>query len=86
MSDDSTGIFIYDAYIRILRVKSAGLLEEWEKWFTPTPFQCLKINQRDNSKRRLTLKHLSSAFVIIATGWVFSILVFVIENFTSFLR
>ena len=55
----------YFTCIRILRLREAeaGLIAEWDKWYTPSASKCMKINQR-NYMPRLSLKHLSSPFVI----------------------
>ena len=64
---------------RILRLKAGGLLEEWEKWYVPTPSKCLDRNQRVRNQR-LSTKHLNSAIVILITGCALSTVVCVIEK------
>ena len=65
---------------RILRIKEAGLLSEWENWYVPKKTKCMQINQRDRKIPRISIGHLGSAFVILLAGYVISILVFIIEK------
>lgn len=64
---------------RILRFQQSGLTGFWESWYVPTSKRCTEINRRDKIPR-LTIGHLSSAFVILFIGYVFSLLVFFFEK------
>ena len=66
-------------FVRILRLQEAGLLVEWEKWYVPSTSKCMKINQRKGMPR-LSIKHLSSAFIILIAGYLISLVVFVTET------
>ena len=68
---------------RILRLREAGLLSEWEKWYIPLPSKCMELNKRID-KPQLSLKHLSSAFVILIVGCVLSTIVFILEMMPIF--
>ena len=63
----------------ILRLHETGLLAEWEKWYVPSVSKCMKVNER-NGNPRLSLKHLSSAFVLLVTGCLVSFVAFVAER------
>ena len=57
---------------RILRLHETGLLAQWEKYYIPSTSKCMEINQR-NGMPRLSMKHLSSAFVILIVGFLISL-------------
>ena len=71
--------FIFTRFVRTLRLQEAGLLVEWEKWYAPSASKCMKVNER-NGIPRLSLKHLSSAFVILIASYVISLTAFAAEN------
>ena len=63
-------------------MQETGLFAEWEKLYVPlqSESKCMKINQRDDKPRVLSLKHLSSAFAILIAGYLTSLVIFVVEN------
>ena len=72
--------FVYlRLFFRILRLRESGLVDEWYKWYVPSISKCMKVNQR-NRMPRLSIKHLSSAFVILAAGYIISFSVLVAER------
>ena len=73
------------AFYRILHLHDTGLLDLWEKWYTPSNLKCLKLNQRRGIPR-LSLGHLSSAFVILVAGYLVSMFVFLAEKLIHFQR
>ena len=66
-------------FSRILRLIETGFVSEWKKWYVPTPSNCMEINKRVK-KPKLSIKHLSGAFVILSIGCFLSTVVFVLEN------
>ncbi len=59
-----------------------GLAKYWLKNYQPSPKGCLLQDYKENvpSIRVLTLKDLSSAFVLLLLGLSLSLLVFLIEK------
>ena len=71
---------------RILRLQEAGLLGgEWEKWYIPPSLKCMKVNELIGVPR-LSLKNLSSPFIILIAGYILSFIVFVSEKIIRFHR
>ena len=70
---------------RILQLKSAGLINLWETWYIPTVRKCTEINNK-RKKNRLSLNHLSGAFLILAIGSVCSLVAFLVEKLFSLFR
>ena len=74
---------------RILRLQEAGLLcGEWEKWYVPSASKCMKVNEI-NGITRLSLKNLSSPFVILIDPdcrLPSSLVVFIVEKLIGFHR
>ena len=79
---------IYFLRFRILRLREAGLLSdgvEWGKWSSSS--RCMKVNELKGGNRlSLSLKHLSSPFVILAAGYLLALIVFVSEKIIRFHR
>ena len=73
------------AFLRILRLRETGLVGEWEKRYVPSASKCMKINERKGISR-LSLKHLSSAFVILIGGCLISLAAFIVEKLARFRR
>ena len=72
--------------LRILRLQEAGLLRgEWEKWYIPSSSKCMKVNEL-HGVPRLSLKNLSSPFIILIAGYILSFIVFVLEKIIRFHR
>ena len=61
-------------------MKDFGLFIEWGNRYVPSPSKCMELKQRDKKPPRLSIGHLSSAFVILLAGYALSILVFLIEK------
>ena len=59
-----------------------GLVRHWIKSYQPSPKGCLLEDYKKNvpAIRVLTLKDLSSAFVVLLMGCALSLLVFLIEK------
>ena len=78
-------IFVLHSFVllRTLRLQEAGLINEWYKRYVPSASKCMKVNERNN-KPRLSIKHLSSPFVILATNYLLSLLVFIAEKLIRF--
>ena len=72
-------------YFRLLRLQAAGLFGEWEKWYLPSTSKCTKVNERKEMPR-LSLKNLSSAFVLLIAGYLLSLAVFITEKLIRFHR
>lgn len=70
----------------ILELRATGLMDEWNKKFNPEPTECLmKYKEKANDKTRLSLRNLTSAFVLVVFGWVLSTIIFVAELVRRFL-
>ena len=65
---------------RILRFAQAGLYDFWEDWHSPWPRKCMEINKKRKTASRLSLAHLSSAFLLLCIGYGISLVVFVWEK------
>ena len=79
-------IFVLHPFVllRTLRLQEAGLINEWYKRYVPSASKCMKVNERNN-KPRLSIKHLSSPFVILATGYLLSLISILRRKTYSFL-
>ncbi len=66
--------------LRILRIREGGLVDFWIHMYTPPPSKCMEINQRDPLKQ-MSIRNFSSAFTILISGYILSVLVFVLEIF-----
>ena len=60
-------------------VQEAGLIGEWYNWYLLSASKCMNLNERKRIPR-LSMKHLSSAFVILIAGYVASLVAFVGEK------
>ena len=69
---------------RILRLTDMGLILLWQRWYMPTPSKCVKLNQEEKKPPRLSIGHLSSAFVILFVGYALSLLVYLTEKILHF--
>jgi len=71
--------------IRLLKMETAGLLNLWRKQFTADPSRCLNNKnsdaQKGEEKPRLSIVHLSGAFVLLAAGFIISGITFIFEYF-----
>jgi ionotropic glutamate receptor len=58
-----------------------GLLEEWTNKFNPVSIECSAAltKKKKNGKPQISLKNLTSAFILLIFGICLSILVFVAE-------
>ena len=57
-----------------------GLLEEWTNKFNPVSRECsLKKKKKKNGNPQISLKNLTSAFILLIFGICFSFLIFVAE-------
>ncbi len=69
-----------------------GLMDHWETWFRSIPEQCLgyienKVKRTKEVKPgRISLRNLTSAFIILLIGYCLSILAFVGEYVIYFAR
>ncbi len=72
-------IFILFRCFRILRLIHAGLINEWEKWYVSIPSKCMEINKR-KKKPQLSIRHLSSPFLILIAGYLLAFAVFLLEK------
>ncbi len=73
----------YDVY-RVLKADEFGLMKYWQKTKEATyAARCINKNQATDDGTPLTLKNLSSAFIILPLGWLLSLLVFLIEKLYS---
>ena len=68
-------------------MEQAGLIDYWWRQYSPAdPTPCLASNYHKKRKgegedrKRLTLKSLSGAFIILIAGYILSVLVFIIER------
>ena len=70
-----------------MRMSQAGLIRRWEKQYRPNVRQCTEINvKHKNDKNRLSklsMGHLSGAFIALLTGYVASFTVFIGERIVS---
>ncbi len=61
-------------------MQQSGLLEEWTNKFNPVSIECsLKKTKKKNGNPQISLKNLTSAFILLIFGICLSILVFVAE-------
>lgn len=67
---------------RTLRIHQTGLSVFWESWYAAKPWRCMEINHRAKLPR-LSIGHLSSAFLILFIGYVLSFVIFCFENVKS---
>ena len=59
----------------------AGLFNKWISNHSPNPRKCMELeSRRDKDLRRLSLSHLSSAFIILGIGSSLSLFVFLLEK------
>ena len=56
----------------------AGLLQEWTNKINPVSREC-SLKKKKNGKPQISLKNLTSAFILLIFGICLSILVFVAE-------
>ena len=61
------------------------LFGEWEKWYVPSASKFMKVNEI-NGVPRLSLKNMSSPFVILIAGFLLSLIVFILEKIIYFHR
>lgn len=69
-------------------MKENGIYTYWDVWIRPYPYQCTanvkgraEKEPKDAQLRRLTLKNLTGAFVVLSVGLGLSFLVFLCERF-----
>ena len=74
---------IFTRLVRMLRLQEAGLLDEWTNWYLPPASKCMNLNERKRIPR-LSMNHLSSAFVILIAGYVATLVAFVGEKIIMF--
>ncbi|XP_046448046.1 ionotropic receptor 93a-like isoform X2 [Daphnia pulex] len=71
----------------ILELLQIGLIDHWDTWFRPMPPQCNGKPQSGGSKKKklspLSLKNLTSAFIVLFVGLIFSFLTFLGEKIIS---
>lgn len=67
---------------RTLRIMQSGLNKHWDSWYIPTPRKWLIINRQDKIPR-LSIAHLSGAFLILFAGYVLSLIAFIYEKIKS---
>jgi hypothetical protein len=74
-------------------MRDFGLLDIWAKWYQPDIRQCLdkadkmmqlKTPLKKKDLSRLSLKHLTGAFVVLIVGNVFSLIAFLAEIILSY--
>ena len=56
----------------------AGLLDKWKNEFNPVSKEC-SLKKTKNGKPQISLKNLTSVFILLISGICLSILVFVAE-------
>jgi hypothetical protein len=64
---------------RMINLWETGLLIHWHSWYVPVPYRCLQVHRQKENKPRLSMKHLSSAFVVLCGGCCASLILFVGE-------
>lgn len=66
----------------------AGLFEKWLSDYIPKATRCMEIDYRKGDKhlRKITLSHLSGAFVILAIGYTSSFFIFCFDKLKHFLE
>jgi len=72
--------------IRLMRMEAAGLLEFWWRTLAADPTYCFRKIEKEvddkkteDSKKPLTLKALSGAFLVLGVGYSLAIAVFIFE-------
>ena len=65
-------------------MQAAGLFYEWGKWNLPSTSKCTKVNERKEMPFRLSLKNLSSAFILLISGYLLSLVAFIAEKVIRF--
>ena len=71
-----------------MKMEQFGLIDHWWRQYSPAdPKPCLSENidkkkkdETNGNRKRLTLKDLSGAFVLLVAGYFLSLLVFIIER------
>ena len=63
-----------------MEMREFGLIEHWEKKFTPQPDECFDKYKEIPDKPRISLKNLSGAFVVLVVGFAIALLVILIEK------
>ena len=71
---------------RMITLWETGLLLHWHSWYVPVPYRCLQVRRQKVNKPRLSLKHLSSAFVVLCGGCCASLIVFMGELLSRKIR
>jgi capsular polysaccharide biosynthesis protein len=62
-------------------MREAGLIDEWNKRFQPDARKCLlKSKNNRNSVKPLELRNLLGAFVVVAAGFLVSLIIFMAEK------
>ena len=62
-----------------MRLKEAGLIDYWTSQFIPKIDKCLNKKVKDDPRIRLSMGHLSGAFVILLVGYVLAVIAFIGE-------
>ena len=66
-----------------MELLQSGLMDHWDLWFYPIPRQCMantrKGKKPDSKHSAISLKNLTSAFVILSIGFSLSLLAFLCE-------
>jgi hypothetical protein len=64
-----------------MRMREAGLIDEWNKKFQPDARKCLLKSKKNHNLKPLDLGNLFGAFVVVAVGFLVSLVIFMGEQF-----
>ena len=70
--------FLFD-FTSILKMHETGLLEKWKNEFNPVSKECSLLKKKKIRNPQISLKNLTSAFILLLSGICLSILIFVAE-------
>lgn len=65
---------------RIMHMREAGLVNEWNKQYQPDARNCLVKDTKRRKVKSLTLGNFTGAFVLLSVGYLTSVFVFVGER------
>jgi hypothetical protein len=70
-----------------MKMEAAGLPGEWWKQYSDDSTYCLTKIQRKikekSGKKRLTVKNLSGAFIVLGIGYALAVIAFIFEHFKA---
>lgn len=84
--------------LSLTELRENGLMNFWDTWFRPIPPQCAahvkgqaekefgKESEKNHGLRRLSLRNLTGAFVVLFIGVGLSFVAFIYEHTSAYIR